>query len=44
MVYQLNEEQTLFFGGLARFDYMKGGRSVRFPVTFQMKSTSIEQN
>jgi len=25
-VYQLNEEQTLFFGGLARFDYISGGR------------------
>lgn len=25
-VYQLNESQTLFFGGLARFDYIKGGR------------------
>ena len=25
-VFQLNEEQTLFFGGLARFDYIKGGR------------------
>ena len=25
-VYQLNEGQTLFFGGLGRFDYMKGGR------------------
>ncbi|OLN23426.1 ribosome biogenesis GTPase YqeH [Domibacillus antri] len=25
-VFQLNEEQTLFFGGLARFDYMSGGR------------------
>ena len=25
-VYQLNEEQTLFFGGLARLDYMSGGR------------------
>ncbi|WP_226618305.1 ribosome biogenesis GTPase YqeH [Cytobacillus firmus] len=25
-VYQLNEEQTLFFGGLARFDYIAGGR------------------
>ena len=25
-VYQLNEEQTLFFGGLARFDYVSGGR------------------
>lgn len=24
--FQLNEEQTLFFGGLARFDYIKGGR------------------
>jgi ribosome biogenesis GTPase YqeH len=26
MVYQLNEGQTLFFGGLARFDYLEGGR------------------
>lgn len=25
-VYQLNEEQTLFIGGLARFDYITGGR------------------
>ncbi|MCU5746414.1 ribosome biogenesis GTPase YqeH [Staphylococcus sp. SQ8-PEA] len=25
-VYQLNEGQTLFFGGLARIDYVKGGR------------------
>ncbi|MFC4183678.1 ribosome biogenesis GTPase YqeH [Saccharococcus thermophilus] len=25
-VYQLNERQTLFFGGLARLDYIKGGR------------------
>lgn len=25
-IYQLNEEQTLFFGGLARLDYMSGGR------------------
>ncbi|MBS4176263.1 ribosome biogenesis GTPase YqeH [Lederbergia citrea] len=25
-VFQLNEEQTLFFGGLARLDYLKGGR------------------
>ncbi len=25
-VYQLNEEQTLFIGGLARFDYISGGR------------------
>ena len=25
-VYQLNEEQTLFFGGLARMDYLSGGR------------------
>lgn len=25
-VYQLNEGQTLFFGGLTRFDYLKGGR------------------
>ncbi|KQL53478.1 GTPase [Heyndrickxia shackletonii] len=26
MVFQLNEGQTLFFGGLARLDYMSGGR------------------
>lgn len=26
-VFQLNEGQTLFFGGLARFDYVSGGRS-----------------
>lgn len=25
-VYQLNEQQTLFFGGLARFDYIRGGQ------------------
>ncbi|MFE8703243.1 ribosome biogenesis GTPase YqeH [Cytobacillus sp. FJAT-54145] len=25
-VFQLNEGQTLFFGGLARFDYISGGR------------------
>ncbi len=25
-IYQLNEEQTLFFGGLARLDYVSGGR------------------
>lgn len=25
-IYQLNEGQTLFFGGLARFDYLTGGR------------------
>ncbi len=26
-VFQLNEEQTLFFGGLARLDYLAGGRN-----------------
>lgn len=26
-IFQLNEGQTLFFGGLARFDYVKGGRN-----------------
>ncbi|WP_129727338.1 ribosome biogenesis GTPase YqeH [Ectobacillus funiculus] len=26
MVFQLNEQQTLFFGGLARLDYVSGGR------------------
>ena len=25
-VYQLNEAQTLFFGGLARIDYVSGGK------------------
>ncbi|MBE9455437.1 ribosome biogenesis GTPase YqeH, partial [Staphylococcus epidermidis] len=25
-VYQLNEKQTLFFGGLARIDYVSGGK------------------
>lgn len=25
-VYQLNEGQTLFFGGLARIDYISGGK------------------
>ena len=25
-VYQLNEGQTLFFGGLARIDYVSGGK------------------
>ena len=25
-VFQLNEQQTLFFGGLARFDFVSGGR------------------
>ena len=27
MVFQLNSEQSLFFGGLARFDFIKGERS-----------------
>ena len=27
MVFQLNEKQTLFFGGVARFDYISGGRN-----------------
>jgi ribosome biogenesis GTPase YqeH len=26
MVFQLNEQQTLYFGGLARMDYIKGGK------------------
>lgn len=29
-VYQLNEEQTLFLGGLARFDYIKGNGKQSF--------------
>lgn len=27
MIFQLNEQQTLYFGGLARFDFVKGQRS-----------------
>ena len=27
-VFQLNEGQTLFFGGLARFDYISGGQKI----------------
>ena len=42
-VFQLNEGQTLFFGGLARFDYVKGGRS-SFTCHFSNEITFIEQN
>ena len=38
MVYQLNEGQTLFFGGLARFDYIRGDRRALF-VIFQIDLT-----
>ncbi len=34
-VYQLNAEQTLFLGGLARFDYVQGAKSsfIDVPMT-----------
>ncbi|MFZ0444741.1 MAG: ribosome biogenesis GTPase YqeH [Bacillus sp. (in: firmicutes)] len=46
MVYQLNEEQTLFFGGLARFDYIKGGRrsfSCYFSNEINIHRTKLEK-
>jgi ribosome biogenesis GTPase A len=45
-VYQLNEEQTLFFGGLARFDYIKGGRhsfSCYFSNELNIHRTKLEK-
>ncbi|WP_071395841.1 ribosome biogenesis GTPase YqeH [Bacillus tuaregi] len=44
-VYQLNEGQTLFFGGLGRFDYIKGGRksfSCHFSNELMIHRTKIE--
>lgn len=45
-VYQLNEEQTLFFGGLARFDYISGGRrsfSCYVPNEINIHRTKLEK-
>ncbi|WP_102263662.1 ribosome biogenesis GTPase YqeH [Mesobacillus jeotgali] len=45
-VYQLNEEQTLFFGGLARFDYLSGGRrsfSCYVPNEINIHRTKLEK-
>jgi 30S ribosome assembly GTPase len=44
-VYQLNEQQTLFFGGLARFDYLAGGRrsfSCYVPNEITIHRTKLE--
>ncbi|GIN20066.1 hypothetical protein J1TS3_12000 [Siminovitchia fordii] len=40
-VYQLNESQTLFFGGLARLDYINGGR--RSVVCYLANSIDIHR-
>jgi 30S ribosome assembly GTPase len=45
-VYQLNEEQTLYFGGLARFDYISGGRrsfSCYVPNEINIHRTKLEK-
>ncbi|MBT2643706.1 ribosome biogenesis GTPase YqeH [Bacillus sp. ISL-41] len=45
-VYQLNEQQTLFFGGLARFDYISGGRrsfSCYVPNEIDIHRTKLEK-
>ncbi|SFA95262.1 MULTISPECIES: ribosome biogenesis GTPase YqeH [unclassified Bacillus (in: firmicutes)] len=45
-VYQLNEGQTLFFGGLARFDYVSGGRRsfvCHFSNNINIHRTKTEQ-
>jgi 30S ribosome assembly GTPase len=45
-VYQLNEQQTLFFGGLARFDYISGGRrsfSCYVPNEISIHRTKLEK-
>lgn len=44
-VFQLNEGQTLFFGGLGRFDYIKGGRksfSCHFSNELHIHRTKLE--
>ncbi|WP_284140467.1 MULTISPECIES: ribosome biogenesis GTPase YqeH [unclassified Virgibacillus] len=44
-VYQLNEGQTLFFGGLARFDFLKGDRQsfvCYFANSLQIHRTKLE--
>ncbi|MFE8696764.1 ribosome biogenesis GTPase YqeH [Cytobacillus sp. FJAT-53684] len=45
-VYQLNEGQTLFFGGLARFDYITGGRrsfTCHFSNEINIHRTKLEK-
>lgn len=45
-VYQLNEGQTLFFGGLARFDYISGGRRsfvCHFSNMIEIHRTKLEK-
>lgn len=41
-VYQLNEEQTLFFGGVARFDYVSGSGKQSF-VSFVSNELKIHR-
>jgi 30S ribosome assembly GTPase len=46
MVYQLNEEQTLFFGGLSRLDYISGGRrsfTCHFSANLKIHRTKLEK-
>ncbi|SEO33043.1 hypothetical protein SAMN04488134_106102 [Amphibacillus marinus] len=45
-VYQLNEQQTLFVGGLARFDFVKGERQAfvcYFANSIELHRTKIEK-
>ena len=45
-VYQLNEKQTLFFGALARFDYVSGGRrafTCHFSNELNIHRTKLER-
>lgn len=45
-VYQLNEQQTLFIGGLARFDYERGGRKsfvCHFSNEIEIHRTKLEK-
>ncbi len=43
MVYQLNEGQTLFFGGVARFDYLKGKGDKRSFTCFTSNDLKIHR-
>ena len=42
MVFQLNEEQTLFFSGLARFDYVSGGRRIYLSLLESLNNPSYK--
>lgn len=45
-VFQLNEKQTLFIGGLGRFDYIRGGRrsfTCYFSNALQIHRTKLEK-